>query len=328
VDVRTAVDTGVPGDEQTIHSMFNVTTIPLIFIYRYGVKDVKQPMMIQQEAIGQIIGGYDLPQHQGQIHNTFLQFLPSKVEQVKSGNLKEWLQEEPHKARVLLVTSKKSTPPMITKLSVDYGHGVKFGELRESYPGAVAELKKLGGPDMKKFPKLLLGKALGNGYAVPDVEYSGKLNLKAISSEIAKINPGISVPELLGEDTLKSACTSKGGVCIVAVLPARFTKHLDVFKKVASRWYGEAGLVNFVWVNEEKQEKWVEAFKVEYFPGCIAVNARKKLYSTFVGTFNEENLYPFVRGVLEGKEKLTRVDSMPKLDKADKTMPPLNMKEL
>ena len=155
--------------------------------------------MIQQEAIGQIIGGYEMPQHQGQIHNTFLQFLPSKVEQVKSGNLQEWLQEDPHKARVLLVTSKKSTPPMITKLSVDFAHGVKFGELRESYPGAVEELKKLGGPEIKKFPKLLMGKALGKGYAVPDIEYSGALNLAAIGAEIAKINPGITIQELLGE---------------------------------------------------------------------------------------------------------------------------------
>jgi len=36
-------------------------------------------MMIQQDAIGQIIGAYDLPQHQKQVHDTFLQFLPTKV---------------------------------------------------------------------------------------------------------------------------------------------------------------------------------------------------------------------------------------------------------
>ena len=36
-------------------------------------------MMIQQDAIGQIIGAYDLPKHQKQVHDTFLQFLPTKV---------------------------------------------------------------------------------------------------------------------------------------------------------------------------------------------------------------------------------------------------------
>jgi len=328
VDVRTAVDTGVAGDEQTIHSMFNITTIPLIFIYGYGVKDVRRPMMLQQETIGQVIGAYDMPQHQKQVHDTFLQFLPTKVTQVKSGNLKEWLQEEPHKARVLLVTSKKATPPMFTKLSVDFANGVKFGELRESYPGAVEELKKLGGPEVTKFPKLLLGPALGEGYAAPTTEYKGALNLKSIGAEIAKINPGIAIPELLSEEILNTACTSKGGICAVAVLPAKFSDHLEKFKAVANRWYGEAGIVNFVWVNEEKQEGWVNAFNVEYFPGLVVLNARKKLYSNFVGTFDEGNMYQFILNIMKGKGQLTKLDAMPKLEKVDKTMPPLNMKEL
>lgn len=217
---------------------------------------------------------------------------------------------------------------MITKLSVDFAHGVKFGELRESYPGAVEELKKLGGPEIKKFPKLLLGPALGDGYAVPSEEYKGALNVKAIGAEIAKIDPGITIPELLSEDTLNDACTSKGGVCAVAVLPAKFTKHLDIFKKVASRWYGEAGIVNFVWLNEEKHEEWVNKFNVEYFPGLVVLNARKKLFTNFVGTFDEANIYPFILSVMKGKEQLTKLDNMPKLEKVDKTMPPLNMKEL
>ena len=92
--------------------------------------------------------------------------------------------------------------------------------------------------------------------------------------------------------------------------------------------------------------------QVEYFPGLLALNSRKKLYSTFVGTFNEDNLYPFIlkaciptlgpaphayrphpvpRGcaqVLAGKEKLSKLDNIPKLEKTARTMPPLNMKEL
>ena len=114
-------------------------------------------MMIHQEAIGQIIGAYDMPQHQKQVHDTFLQFLPTKampphspapelplrhgfaicwqVERVNKGNMKEWMQRDPHKARVLLATNKKTTPPMFTKLSLDHAGGVLFGELRESDAG-------------------------------------------------------------------------------------------------------------------------------------------------------------------------------------------------
>ena len=64
VDIRTAVDTGEADAEHTMQSLYNISTIPLVFIYRYAVKDVKQAMMLQQEAIGQIIGAYDMPQHQ------------------------------------------------------------------------------------------------------------------------------------------------------------------------------------------------------------------------------------------------------------------------
>jgi len=331
VDVRTAVDTGVAGDEQTIQSMFNVSTIPLVFIYKYGPKNVKEAMMMGQEAIGQLVGAYDskqtTPALQQQVHNTFLQFLPTKVERVNRGSLKEWLQKDPLKARVLLVTSKKSTPPMFTKLSLNYAPGVLFGELRESDAGAVAELETLGGPKIAKFPKLLFGRPMKEGWAAPTEVYSGALNLKAIGEAVAKIDPGKPVPELLSEDTLKKECTSKGGICVVAVLPQRFDKHLAIFKAAASRWYGE-GLVNFVWVNEEKQEKWVEAFKVEYFPGMAVLNARKKLYATFVGTFTNENIRDFILKVMAGKEKLSKLDNFPTLLEVDKTMPQLNMKEL
>ena len=41
-DVRTAVDTGVQGEETTIQSLFNISTLPAIYIYQYGVKEPKK----------------------------------------------------------------------------------------------------------------------------------------------------------------------------------------------------------------------------------------------------------------------------------------------
>ena len=41
-DVRTAVDTGEKGEEHTIQSLFNITTLPAIYIYQYGVKEPKK----------------------------------------------------------------------------------------------------------------------------------------------------------------------------------------------------------------------------------------------------------------------------------------------
>jgi hypothetical protein len=278
--------------------------------------------MLNQQTSGQMIQAYTMPAQQKQVHDVFLQFLPTRVERVNRGNLKEWLQQSPQKARVLLVTAKTVTPPMFTKLSLDHGAGVMFGELRQSDPGAVEELKKLGGPKVDKFPKLLMGKALGEGWAAPTDVYGGKLSLQAIGESVAKINPGQYIPELTSPEVMEEACTSKGGICVVAVLPSKFDKHLDAFKKVAGRWLGDSvPVANFVWLNEEKQEKFVDAFRVENFPGLVALNARKKLYSTLVGTFDEENVYLFVLKVLQGKQSLSKLDSMPSLEKVSKTMP-------
>jgi len=328
VDVRTAVDVG-GGDEMTIHSMFNITTIPLVLIYRYGIKELKQPLMLQQETTGQMIGAYDMPAQQKQVNDVFLQFLPTRVERVNAGNLKEWLQKDPKKARVVLVTAKTVTPSMYTKLSLDFGAGVSFGELRKGDAGALEELAKLGGPKIDKFPKLLFQAALGDGWAAPTEIYQGALNIAAIGEAVAKINPGKHIPELLSEDVLASECTSKGGICVVAVLPAKFEANLEQFKAVASRWFGDSSAIaNFVWVNEEKQEPFVEAFKVEYFPSVVAFNGRKKLYATLVGTFDSATVYNFVFNVLQGKQQLSKLDNIPKLLKSAPTMPPGKMDAL
>jgi len=324
VDVRTTLEVG--GDEMTMHTMYNITNIPQIFVYRYGVKDPKAAMTLTSETVGQVMGMYETKDasHKKQVHDVFLQFLPNRVERVNKGSLKEWLQKSPQKARVLLVTARTVTPPMYNKLSLDYGAGMLFGELRKSDPGAVEELKALGGPTIDKFPKLLTQKALGEGWAAPTEVYSGALGLAPIGEALAKINPGPFVPELTNQKVMEAECSNKGGICVVAVLPARFEKDLATFKKaVASRWFGDSGvaLANFVWINEEKQEPFVDALKVENFPGLVALNPRKKLYSVYVGSFQEENLHNFVLRVLGGKEKLSKADTIPKLENGSPTMP-------
>merc|ERR1711970_1516486 len=187
VDVRTAIS--VDNDEMTIHSMFNITTIPMVFIYRYGNKEPKNALVLNSNTTQQLMGAYltGQPEHMKQVNDVFLQFLPTRVERVNRGNLEDFLKKEPEKARVVLVTAKHLTPPMFTKLSLDHGAGVLFCELRNSDPGAVEELAKLGGPKVDKFPKLLFGKALGNGWAAPTTAYSGPLNLASIGAEIKKM---------------------------------------------------------------------------------------------------------------------------------------------
>jgi len=58
------------------------------------------------------------------------------------------------------------------------------------------------------------------------------------------------------------------------------------------------------------------------------VNARKKLYSNFVGNFDTSTLYTFVTRVLSGKEALARFEKLPKLEKSSPTMPMANLDAL
>merc|ERR1711865_346616 len=124
-------------EENTLQNLYNISTIPAVQIYPYGHKSYDQAYAIDTNTTGQLMGAYlnaektQKAAYTKQVHDVFLQFLPKgEVENVNAGNLEEWLSQDSSKARALLVTAKSSTPPMFTKLALDYGAGMLFGELR------------------------------------------------------------------------------------------------------------------------------------------------------------------------------------------------------
>merc|ERR1712166_344279 len=227
------------SEENTLQNLYNISTIPAIQIYPYGHKSYDQAYAIDTNTTGQLMGAYlnaekaQKAAYTKQVHDVFLQFLPKgEVENVNAGNLEEWLSQDSSKARALLVTAKSSTPPMFTKLALDYGAGMLFGELRSKQSASMDKLKELG-ITVSEFPKLLIGKAGGGAKKMK--AYKGKLGPTPISIELAKATPGVIVPELLSNTVFESACTNKGGICVILFASSRFDESLATFKSVAAR---------------------------------------------------------------------------------------------
>eukprot|EP00656_Telonema_subtile_P055072 TRINITY_DN8417_c0_g1_i1.p1 TRINITY_DN8417_c0_g1~~TRINITY_DN8417_c0_g1_i1.p1 ORF type:complete len:431 (+),score=161.81 TRINITY_DN8417_c0_g1_i1:88-1380(+) len=319
VDVATQVKIG--SEEMSLQALYNVTMIPMMQVLPYGLKDLKNAVTLSTNSTSQLIQVYSEGKQNQQVHNVFLQFLPKgEVAQLSSSDLEEFISEEPSKGRVLLITAKSSTPPMFTKLALDHGNGLKFGSVRSGHTASLDKLREMGvNIPMQKFPKLLISGPGGSGSALQ--EYQGPLTINAIGAALQAINPGTVVNELLSSAMFDDTCVKKGGICIVALLPSRFDKHLDAFTKVASRKFSSAGgstqlpVTNFAWVNADRQEAFAEGFGLDMFPGVVALNPRKKLYSAMKGTFEQAQVRDFVSRVLQGKESLSKLESVPKLQK-------------
>jgi len=328
-DVTTMIK--VNDEENTLQNLYNITQIPGIQIFPYGHKSYHQAFAIDTNTTQQLMGGYlNAPPKQKaayhkQVHDVFLQFLPKgEVEQVNAGNAEDWFKQDKAKGRVLLVTSKKTTPQMFTKLALDFDKGMKFGELRASQSASMDKLKELG-IEVTEFPKVLIGKP---GKSAKKMKvYTGKLGLTAIAEELAKVSPGVVVPELLSNSVFEAECTNKGGICVVALLSSRFDAPLETFKKVAARRFttgasstASTPVVNFVWVNADRQEDFMDAFDVESLPTVIAMNPRKKFFSMMKGSFEQAEIQGFVSRTLDGKEQLSKIAAVPKLAKNGPSM--------
>ena len=83
-----------------------------------------------------------------------------------------FISEEPEKLKVILFTTKKTTPPMLRALSTEFKDKISFGEIRKTQ----AKLSRLF--DIEKYPTLMI-------LSQPDihigVKYDGELKRKAIS---------------------------------------------------------------------------------------------------------------------------------------------------
>eukprot|EP00658_Telonema_sp_P-2_P056600 TRINITY_DN4505_c0_g1_i3.p1 TRINITY_DN4505_c0_g1~~TRINITY_DN4505_c0_g1_i3.p1 ORF type:complete len:347 (-),score=101.11 TRINITY_DN4505_c0_g1_i3:295-1335(-) len=327
-DVTTQIMLG--SDESTIQSLYNVSTIPMIQVFPYGLKDFRRPLTIPTNATGQLMHVYQSGKTMKQVHDVFLQFLPqNEVKQLSSSDVEDFIRSDPAKAQALLVTSKATIPPMLTKLSLDFSTGVKFGTIRSTHQASLDKLRDLTKIEVQTFPKLLV-RGVGGVYS----EYSGALTLGAISAGLQAINPGVIVPELTSKEVLEDSCTSKGGICVVALLPGNFDKHLEVFKLSASRRFSsgdtaaQAPLTNFAWANVDRQDDFVTGFGVDMFPAVIAMNPRKKLYSAMRGTFDVLQIRGFILNVLQGREALTKMEKLPALEKIGPSMSAAKMSEM
>lgn len=110
--------------------------------------------------------------------------------------------------------------------------------------------------------------------------------------------PPPEVKQISDAKMFDEMCTSKP-LCLVAFFPPIFdssaeqrNQYIDVMQKTASlRQNMKRG---FVWAERNQQEALEKAFNIGDYPALVALNSKKKRFSTLRGSFSESELKQFI----------------------------------
>lgn len=128
--------------------------------------------------------------------------------------------------------------------------------------------------------------------------------------------PPPAVTELADAAALEAACTSKGGICIIAALdPAapKHADHLEALQAVAALRDGQP--LSFSWVSAKAHAAFVRGLGATpaNTPAVVALSPKKLRYAVMTSALSKTSLGEFLDGVLTGKVSTAPMAAMPEL---------------
>ncbi|KAJ3258452.1 hypothetical protein HK103_003574 [Boothiomyces macroporosus] len=245
--------------------------------------------------------------------------------------------------KVVLVTDKKTTPPLFKALSIEYLDRLAFGEVKSSNAELVAEL------GVETFPAILIFPKDGSNVIAYDgivkqaqlVEFLDKYALpskrkktekkkkdkkdekKKGEQKEKKVKYDPKIPEIKNQDDLKKLCLADK-TCIISFLTHEpeypestkaLDEHIAVIQAVKTKYY-EKDLYNFVWVNAiETGSQLIRDFGVsDMYPSMLALNYPRKSYRVLKTAFDEPSISSFLDATSAGLG-MTSFTLEPKLKK-------------
>ncbi|KAJ3275919.1 hypothetical protein HDV01_006786 [Terramyces sp. JEL0728] len=243
--------------------------------------------------------------------------------------------------KVVLVTDKKTTPPLFKALSIEYLDRLAFGEVKSSNAELVAEL------GVETFPAILLFPKDGSNvipydgivkqaqlvefldkYAPPskrkksDKKKDKKEKEKKDKKE-AKVEYDPTIPEIKSQNDLKKLCMADK-TCIISFLTHEpdypestkaWNDQIAVVQTIKKKYY-QKNLYNFVWINAiETGSKLIRDFDVsDMYPSMLALNYPRKSYRVLKTAFDESSISSFLEATSAGLG-MTSFTLEPKLKK-------------
>ncbi|KAJ3313006.1 protein disulfide isomerase (PDI) protein [Boothiomyces sp. JEL0838] len=317
---------------QQLCGQYGVQGFPTLKIFPAGAKGMPQDYRGERTAKA--------------IMDTVLPMIPNKhVAKIgqrhkKAVTLEEFKASNDKVDKVVLVTDKKTTPPLFKALSIEYLDRLAFGEVKSSNAELVAELGVETFPAILVFPKDGSNVIAYDGivkqaqlvefldkYALPSkrkkTEKKKKDEKKKGEQKEKKVKYDPKIPEIKNQDDLKKLCLADK-TCIISFLTHEpeypestkaLDEHIAVIQAVKTKYY-EKDLYNFVWVNAiETGSQLIRDFGVsDMYPSMLALNYPRKSYRVLKTAFDEPSISSFLDATSAGLG-MTSFTLEPKLKK-------------
>lgn len=233
---------GKDGEHRPLMEEHNITALPALLMYTYGPKKLIGGLKIEAQVTMSLVGRGP---------KTFMknlrQFVPGDVESVRKFSIARFVGEdrEPRLPRVLLIHTKKQTPLIYNRLSLQFDRRAIFGEMT----GADEETLARFGITDDDLPALLMsppgGEVDAEAESLPWTRHTGDMKYKSMAAFLMERVPEVHIEYLDSADAWDRACVTKGGVCFVAFMPEDDDARADltqVYRFATARSYSYPNL--------------------------------------------------------------------------------------
>lgn len=230
--------------------------------------------------------------------------MESFVKLVTEANYESFVKEDFDKTKVLLFTSKKSTPPLLRALSKEFKGRIVFGEIREYNQALINKFQ------ITTFPTIMV---LGDPDTYTGVKYEGDQKKDQISKflrEHSSSAPTKRAPrgsselkELLPNMVRNGPCSpSDPNICLLVILNSRGgseNNHIkDILRDLAPKYANDP--ISFFFISSANIEYATTFDGVDTFPSLLVLKTKRGRYAKFEGRVDKENIQTFVETVLSG----------------------------
>lgn len=275
-------------EEEELCEEYNVTSYPTIIYF--------------PENTGQTHQVYTGKKAFQNIADFAVSRMQSFVRLVNKDNFFQFYEGEPGQAKVLLFTSRKSTPPLLKALSKEFKEKVVFGEVRSSE----AELIKRFG--VKDFPSIIGLTGDDDG-----VRYEGSNKRDEMERWVreflySKKHEGPLVRELTKNLALTGTCGPTDAKLCFVWLTTRNNKALEVPTSLAAEF--SADPITFVWLDIDRYPFYPSTFNS---PRAMIIKPKRKKYLDASIAVSHKDTANLISLVLSGGGEFRSVRQWPEL---------------
>lgn len=229
--------------------------------------------------------------------------MQSFVRSINSGNYGDFITSNPTQHKIILFTSRKSTPPLFKALSKHFNSKLSFGEIRQSEKELVDKF------DVKKFPTVMV---LSEPESYKGISYDGALNrdnlekfLNQFAYQSIKVEKTASVSEFNNDKYNKQKICNDSDGKNICVLYLYYGDHLSaeeniLLENLAKQYVNDPIKVFYINPNAYNHF-WVSFQKEDENSRIIILRGKRKRYAALCKEkVDPQEIYNAIDNIISG----------------------------